>query len=529
MKVQGENHLYDVFLDWLTDPRSAGLIRRALAANVVLDTWQNGESEESFTSEAEGIIERAAEEWTLRALGQGALFPAGAMPEGYIHSMFEELLSSTALYLAQRRRGRRDVDGGIAAEAAEILRRFVESEEGGLSAAGGYYFLISAHEDLNAIRYYRRMALQDFLLGTLHRPWSDMLLTSQLQVYQAAGLVQTTFTGAGEMLELTRQGETVLAHLRSLLQEAGEFEWRSSAQRWVIFSETDYDTVFRRVIPDADRVSREFLDGLEIPPGAQVLEIGAGTGRVTVDLGLATRVGEAGGHLIALEPSGALIQVLRKKCLQRGIPHVTVVQGAAEALPFPDHSFDLVVSVAVLHFTELRQAVREMVRVTKPGGLVAAAFATRSSFLDIPMVRLWFRPVSLLASDLGVPLGERVGLPPGLVAEEFRAAGLGEVQTTHMPLRVAAHDHRSFLEFIVKGAAFYQNILSRLPFHERWQILRRLEEIGAGMVEATLPEEREMTLPEERVFGRVPAPVGHVPDGSERLPVSVPAKGPEAG
>lgn len=64
-------------------------------------------------------------------------------------------------------------------------------------------FVISAHEDLNAIRYYRRMKREDRLLGTLHRPWSDMMLTNQLDVYLRIGLVQVTFTGEGEMLELT--------------------------------------------------------------------------------------------------------------------------------------------------------------------------------------------------------------------------------------------------------------------------------------------------------------------------------------
>lgn len=87
----------------------------------------------------------------------------------------------------------------------------------------------------------------------------------------------------------------MLGLLRNLLEEAGEFEWRSNAQRWVIFGETDYDRVFKTIFPDMDPFTSNYVGSLEILPGANVLEIGAGTGRTTVDLGLAAKVADMGG------------------------------------------------------------------------------------------------------------------------------------------------------------------------------------------------------------------------------------------
>lgn len=502
--MSANDDLYAALLDRLSDPYTRERIRRALALDLVLDTWLNGEREESFTEEAQEIILRAADDLTRQAVETGAVFPGNAMPEGYVRLVFQELLSSTALYQAQKYKGVREVDPMEAAHAEAIVREFVVTEEAGLTGAACMYFAISAHEDLNAIHYYHRMRREDFLLGRLHRPWSDMMLTNQLDVYLRAGVIKGVFTSDGDMLQLTDRGEETLRHLRQLLLEAGEFEWRSNAQRWVIFGETDYDQVFQTVFPDTDAITREYIHGLPIPKGARVLEIGAGTGRATVDLGLAARVAKVGGTLIAMEPSAALIQALRRKCVLEGLDNVQIMQGVVETLPFPDNSFDLVVSVAVLHFTDLHKAATEMVRVTRPSGMVSAGVPLSFSAMEIPMVASWFQPLKLLADEIGVPFGERLGLPRGATEEAFRLAGLEGVTSTLTGGRVTAREHRSFLQFMLKGAAFYQNILSRLPFKERWAMICLLEERGNDLVESTTQEEQQRFWYGEIVHGRKP-------------------------
>lgn len=492
-----------VLWSWLMDHAPVDTARQALADGVVLDTWINGDAEEQVGAAAETRLVQEQERWVTTALTTGAIFPARPMPDAYVRTVFHDLLFSTALYAAHQAKGRRTVDVPDVEEAAARLRRFVARAPAGLTAAGVVFFVIATHEDLNAIAYYGRMAADDFLHGRLHRPWSPVVLQAQLALYHRLGWVDRVFTGTGDMLTLTDRGRAVVERLRHILAASGELAWRADNQRWAVFGEMDYDTVLARVAPDANAQTAQYLKSLGLRAGMRVLEVGCGTGRATVDLGLADLVGP-GGMVVALDPSRTLLDKLEAKIRARGIRNVQVVQGIAEALPFPAHTFDAAVAVAALHFTDVDRAVAEMARVTKPGGLVSALcpppeFDVRT----IPMVALWFRPLTALAERLGVPFGEKNGLPRGRLQAAF-ARHLTDVVVTDLPRTVSAEDYRSFLTFVLKGAAFFQNILCRLPYHERGALIQRLEETGAAIAAHTTPAEKQAVVYNEAAYGRVP-------------------------
>jgi SAM-dependent methyltransferase len=102
---------------------------------------------------------------------------------------------------------------------------------------------------------------------------------------------------------------------------------------------------------------------LEHCPRGQVLDVGCGTGL------LATRLAGAGYEVTGIDPSEGMLDVLRART-----PEVDGVRGSGTALPFADDTFDLVLSVAVMHHIadpgEVRRALREMVRVAKPSGRI---------------------------------------------------------------------------------------------------------------------------------------------------------------
>ncbi len=498
-----DDELYRVLRRRLTDPETVEMIKRALAQGVVLDTWMNGEEEERVGEEAETILAGAAGELTRQAVLTGAVLPSHRMPEGYVRSAFTELLSSMALYVAQQRKGRREVGADEAEEAVARLRSFVGSETEELAASGVFFITISSYEDLNAISYYGRMNKENFLLGRLHRPWSNLVLSAHLDMYRRMGLVDQIYAGEGDMLTLTERGEDALAGLRRILQESGEMRWRSENQRWVIFSEMDFDLVFRRVFPDLDRVTVGYLQNLGLRAGMKVLEVGAGTGRATLDLGLRDLVGPS-GEVVAVDPATALLRKLEAKCRERGIANVRALQGVGEELPFPDATFDAALAVYSLHFTDARRVVAEMARVVKPGGLVSAISPPPEGDLrEIPLVALWFRPLSDMAERFGLPFGERNGLPVGLLEQAFRRE-LVEVRWEEAPFTVSAEDQNSFLTFFLRGVAFFQNIFCRLPFTERWSIIRRLEDAGAALADAASPAEKRHVYSGEAAYGRVP-------------------------
>jgi ubiquinone/menaquinone biosynthesis C-methylase UbiE len=96
-------------------------------------------------------------------------------------------------------------------------------------------------------------------------------------------------------------------------------------------------------------------------PAASAIDVGAGTGV------LAERLADTGMEVVALDPFPGMLEQLRRRR-----PGMQTVVAHGEAIPFPDDSFDLAYSVAVMHHIadpdKVRRTVAEMVRVTRPGG-----------------------------------------------------------------------------------------------------------------------------------------------------------------
>jgi len=112
-----------------------------------------------------------------------------------------------------------------------------------------------------------------------------------------------------------------------------------------------------------------------ILPNMRILDIGCGPGTITVDF--AQRVPQ--GFVTGLDISGEVLEKARANASERGVTNVKFVQGSALELPFPDASFDAVHEHQVLMYLSVPvQALREMKRVCKPGGIVAAREADTS-------------------------------------------------------------------------------------------------------------------------------------------------------
>lgn len=107
-------------------------------------------------------------------------------------------------------------------------------------------------------------------------------------------------------------------------------------------------------------------DAAGIRPGQRVLDVACGTGVLGREV--ASRVGSAGG-VTGIDPNPGMVAVAK-----RIAPAVEWREGVAESLPFPDRTFDAVVSqFGLMFFTNRRQALREMLRVLKPGGRLVVA------------------------------------------------------------------------------------------------------------------------------------------------------------
>ncbi len=115
--------------------------------------------------------------------------------------------------------------------------------------------------------------------------------------------------------------------------------------------------------------------------GQRLLDVGSGPGTITADL--ADLI--APGRLVALETSEEILALTRAEVEARGCTNVDYLVGDIHALDLPDDSFDVVHAHQVLqHVADPVQALREMVRVCRPGGVVAARDSDYGAFTWFP-------------------------------------------------------------------------------------------------------------------------------------------------
>ena len=103
--------------------------------------------------------------------------------------------------------------------------------------------------------------------------------------------------------------------------------------------------------------------------GLDILDVGSGPGTISVDL--AERV--APGRVVGVDAAESVVLKARELAESRGLRNVRFVTGDAYSLPFEDDTFDIAHAHQVLqHVADPVAVLREMARVVKPGGLVAA-------------------------------------------------------------------------------------------------------------------------------------------------------------
>lgn len=135
--------------------------------------------------------------------------------------------------------------------------------------------------------------------------------------------------------------------------------------------------------------------------GQSLLDVGCGPGTITADL--AERV--APGTVTAVEVSAEVVAMAEEEVARRGIDNVRFAVSDVHALDFPDDSFDVVHAHQVLqHVADPVLALKEMRRVCKPGGVVAARDGDYGGFRwfpEVPELDEWLRLYQALATSNG--------------------------------------------------------------------------------------------------------------------------------
>jgi len=169
-----------------------------------------------------------------------------------------------------------------------------------------------------------------------------------------------------------------------------------------------------------------FASFASVEPGGRVLDVGCGPGALTAEL--VARLGPS--SVAAVDPSEPFVDAARERH-----PDVHVELAPAEDLPFEDDTFDAALAQLVVHFmADPVAGLREMARVSRDGGVVAACVWDHATGGRGPLVVFWeaaheLEPGLSDESDLA-------GAREGHLSELFDAAGLREIEDAAVEVRV---------------------------------------------------------------------------------------------
>jgi ubiquinone/menaquinone biosynthesis C-methylase UbiE len=167
------------------------------------------------------------------------------------------------------------------------------------------------------------------------------------------------------------------------------------------------------------------LDLAEIRPGEVILEVGGGSGVVLREIARRT-VGA--NRIIDVDINPYLLREAAALALHHGLAEqISFREGSAEAIPLADNSVDIALSLTVMEEGDADKMLAELIRVTRPGGRIAAAVRSR----DIPC---WtsapLKPVLRAKVDQAGLINAGVsatGCADASLYQRFLAAGLKEV------------------------------------------------------------------------------------------------------
>lgn len=211
----------------------------------------------------------------------------------------------------------------------------------------------------------------------------------------------------------------------------------------------------------------QMADLAGVAAGQRVVDVGCGPGALIAEL--VARVGE--DSVSAADPSPPFVQAARQR-----FPGVVVEEAPAEALPFGDDAFDAALAQLVVHFmADPVAGLREMARVTRPGGVVAACVWDLAGG-QAPLSLFW--EVARELDPEVIDESAFAGAREGHLGELFRAADLRDVTETSLTV---TREHSGFDEWwepytggVGPAGAYYASLDNDRQTELRDRLRRRL-------------------------------------------------------
>ena len=272
-------------------------------------------------------------------------------------------------------------------------------------------------------------------------------------------------------------------------------EWRETAKYW-----TKYSATIRMMFAP---LTEALIEQAGIHEGQSVLDVAGGAGEPS--LTIAEVVGST-GSVTCTDAVADMVEAAQTEAGRRGVNNVQFQVCSADSLPFPDNSFDTVVSrLGFMFFPDSLAAMRELLRVAKPGGSMAFAVWHKSDVNPFCYLvsRIMDQHVEQPATDPDAPNAFRFA-EPGKLANVMTRAGLVDVVERVIKFDIAAP--LSPLEFWTMRSQTSDTLrhkLAKLPADEQAEVTREVEQA----VSEFFPD-NQMKFPAQMIIvsGKKPLP-----------------------
>lgn len=226
----------------------------------------------------------------------------------------------------------------------------------------------------------------------------------------------------------------------------------------------------RHVTPHTIEIGEQIVSRLDLRPGIRLLDVGAGSGAVSIP------AARAGAEVLAIDIAPTMVERLTARAEADGLTTLRADVGDGSSLDLDDDSFDVAVSLnAVSLFPDLTRGLNEMVRVTRQGGQVAVA--TFGPISKVEFVGFFFATLRTVAPDQ-LPPADRP-LPPFRLAEPetFRRAlesvGLKEATVDVVTWETTFQSVDHFLDVIMPSNPIAEQLTAHLTA-DQWDQVRQM-------------------------------------------------------
>jgi len=234
------------------------------------------------------------------------------------------------------------------------------------------------------------------------------------------------------------------------------------------FSQTDS---YVRGRPDYPAEIQTWLsEAIGLHKGVTVIDLGAGTGKFT------PRLVKTGATVIAVEPVPAM-----RATLSAALPEVMALAGTADAIPLPDGSVDAVICAQSFHWFATPEALREILRVLKPGGRLGLVWNMRDASVD------WVARLDAIVNRVE---GDTPRYYTGAWRKVLPFPGFGPMQETHFK-----NGHTGTPEDVIVNRVRSTSFVAALPPSARAGIENELRALIASV--PSLNGQASITVPYE--------------------------------